>query len=201
MDNEQINLVMEEIEASLSEKSNTARTSKKKRKQQEEEENEKLKHLSERMNNILSNNYQAITESINITSESEVDKMFRKNMIINERIIVVDMMLKLYPQLEKDRKVIIDKVLCTAEEKIELYVLEKITIGNKSFYKDSSGYIVDTDINVVGMCVRDTDDNETFIIYNCDMLLDLKTKGNNLIEKLDQHFGCTNPEIFTKTNK
>lgn len=202
MNNEQINLVMEEIEASLSEISSTNRNTRKKKKQLEEEENEKIKQISERMNNILSNNYQTITDSVNISSESEVDKMFRKNMIINERLIVVDMFLKLYPQLEKDRKHIIEKMLCTAEQKIELYVLEKIIINGIIFYKDTQGYIIDTNINVVGVCLKD-DYAEKYIIFDIKQnITDTRTKGIELIKQLDKHFNLptTEVEIFSKIN-
>lgn len=200
MDNEQINLVMEEIEASFSEMSSTNKNTRKKKKQLEEEENEKIKQISERMNNILSNNYQTITDSVNISSESEVDKMFRKNMIINERIIVIDMMLKLYPQLEKDRKHIIEKVLCTAEQKIELYVLEKIKIGELVFYKDAQGYIIDSNISVVGICIQEDNRDKYVVFDNIKKLDETRNKGIELIEKLDKHFNIPSSEIFTKIN-
>lgn len=200
MDNEQINLVMEEIEASFSEMSSTNKNTRKKKKQLEEEENEKIKQISERMNNILSNNYQTITDSVNISSESEVDKMFRKNMIINERIIVIDMMLKLYPQLEKDRKHIIEKILCTTEQKIELYVLEKIKIGELVFYKDSQGYIIDSNISVVGICIQEDNMDKYIVFDNIKKFDETRNKGMELIEKLDKHFNIQSSEIFTKIN-
>lgn len=204
MDNEQINLMMEEIKASFSEINNTAKHPKKKKKQLEEEENEKIKKISERMNDILSNNYQNITESAMIGSESEMDKMFRKNMIINERIIVVDIMLKLYPQLEKERKHILEKVLCTNEQKVELYVLEKIKIGEIDCYKDSEGYIIDSDINVIGVCTQ-IDNQEKYIIFDIKTTIGskIKIKGMELIELLDKHFGKKSDpiEIFKKLTK
>lgn len=200
MDNEQINLVMAEIEAGFSEMSSTNKNTRKKKKQLEEEENEKIKQISERMNNILSNNYQTITDSVNINSESEVDKMFRKNMIINERIIVIDMMLKLYPQLEKDRKHIIEKILCTTEQKIELYVLEKIKIGDTIFYKDSQGYIIDVNICVVGICMQEDNRDKYIVFEEIKKYIETRNKGMELIEKLDKHFNVTSSEIFKKIN-
>lgn len=200
MDNEQINLVMEEIEASFSEISSTNKNTRKKKKQLEEEENEKIKQISERMNNILSNNYQTITDSVNMCSESEVDKMFRKNMIINERIIVIDMMLKLYPQLEKDRKHIIEKILCTAEQKIELYVLEKIQIGETAFYKDAQGYIIDSNICVVGVCIQDDNINKYVILDEIKKFNEIRDNGIELIKKLDKHFNIASNEIFAQIN-
>jgi hypothetical protein len=192
---------MEEIEASFSEISSTNKNTRKKKKQLEEEENEKIKQISERMNDILSNNYQAITDSVNISSESEVDKMFRKNMIINERIIVIDMMLKLYPQLEKDRKHILEKVLCTAEQKIELYVLDKIKIDDtRSFYKDSQGYIIDENINVVGLCIKEDNRDKYIVFSDVKKLSDIKNKGTELIEKIDKHFNMQSNDIFAKIN-
>lgn len=190
MNNEQINLLMEELESNLNEINSTNKNIRKKKKQLEEEENEKIKQISEKMNNILSNNYQTITDSVNNfngESESEVDKMFRKNMIINERLIVADMFFKLYPQLEKDRKNIIDKILCTTKQKIELYVLEKIIINGVTFYKDTQGYIIDTNINVVGICVNDINIDRYIVFKNIDKT-EICDKGFEIIKELDKHF-------------
>jgi len=187
MNNEQFNLLMEEIEANFSEISNTTKNTRKKKKELEEEENNKIKQISDHMNNILSNDYQTTTDSIIINTESEVDKMFRKNMMIQERIIAVEMLLKMYPQLEKDKKIIIDKILCTSEQKIELYVLEKIKVNDKDFYKDSSGYIIDSNINVVGVCVFDK--NPKYVIFeNTNIFIDIESKGMEIINKLDNVF-------------
>lgn len=198
MNNGQINLIMEEIESSFSDISRRNKNTRKKKKQLEEEENEKIKQISERMNNILSNNCQTITDPININSESDIDKMFRKNMIINERIIVIDMMLKLYPQLEKDRKYIIEKILFTAEQKIEQCVLDKITINNNVFYKDSQGYIIDANVCVVGICVQENNKNKYIVFDEIKKYNETKNKGIELIEKLDEYFNITPIEIFKK---
>lgn len=192
---------MSEIESSFSEINTTNKNTRKKKKQLEEEENEKIKQISERMNNILSNNYEGLTESANISSETEVDKMFRKNMMIQERIIAVDIVLKLYPQLEKDRKHIIDKILYTTEQKIELYVLEKITIGQFSFYKDANGYLIDSDINVVGVTVTENDTDKYVLFDSMNNFHEVKNKGMKLMENIDEIFKLKPSDIFIKTNK
>jgi hypothetical protein len=188
MDNEQINIMMEEIESNISEINSTNRTVKKKKKQIEEEENENIKKISERMNNILSNNYQTITDSTNSTSDNELDKMFRKNIIINERIIVVNIMLKLYPNLEKDRKFILDKVLCIAEPKVELYVLEKIKVGETICYKDTQGYIIDTNINVIGISINIGGKEKYFIVNDVKKITSSFNTGIEMVKKLDEYF-------------
>ena len=142
----------------------------------------------ENINNSILNNYKMTSDSV-CASESDIDKMFKKNIILNERIAVIDMMLKLYPQLEKDRQYILERILYNAQPKIELYVFDKITIGNKTdYYKDSHGFILDADVNVVGICVQENNISKYLIFEK--KINDIKNEGLSLIQKLDKHFNC-----------
>lgn len=171
------------IQPNEPQKSETQKIAKKKKKQMEDELlTHKIKQLADKMNNILSNTNQ---ENNQICTESESDTMFRRNIILNERLVVIDMMLKLYPQFEKDRKQIIEQILCNPQQETESYVLDKINLNNKIYYKDRKGCLIDQNLNVTGMFVVDSyfiPENKINIIVN---------KAHEMICKLDNYFTST----------
>lgn len=74
---------------------------------------------------------------------------------INERLSVVEVMLKKYPYLKKDKNEILNMVLDKKSGIMNDYILEKIFIGDKHYYIDPTGNLIDNDIKLVGMVVTD----------------------------------------------
>lgn len=119
---------------------------------------------------------------------NDIEKLIKKNSLLQERIIAADIILKMYPSLEKDKKNIFNNVLCVKEKKIELYVLEKIKINDICYYKDSQGFIIDENVNVVGIYTY-IDNIEKFHV-----LATMQSPQNNihdgieLLKKLDNYY-------------
>ncbi len=68
------------------------------------------------------------------------------------KIDLIDKIIKLYPELKKDRTYIIDNIIGNNKEKNNNeYVLEKFNYANKSYYRDRNGIIRDSTSDVVGV--------------------------------------------------
>lgn len=106
-------------------------------------------------------------EEYDLTNQQK--HIIQKNSIIKERLLAVDKILELYPNLKKDKRSIINNVLGKQELQKKTYVIEKINVKNKSIYKDSFGNLIDENVNLVGFWTEsvDTDNKEKKIpIYH-----------------------------------
>lgn len=83
--------------------------------------------------------------------------MIKKNTIIKERILTIEKLLEMYPNLKKDRKIILDCVLGKKEIQKKCDVLEKLNVKEKNVYKDESGNILDDKINLIGFWFKEKD--------------------------------------------
>ena len=73
-----------------------------------------------------------------------------KVLLLNkQKIEIVDTILQMYPDIQKDRETIINAVLGRTEKPAP-YVLEKIQIEDKHYYIDNEGRILDADVTLVG---------------------------------------------------
>jgi len=70
-----------------------------------------------------------------------------------EKIAIVDTIIKLHPQLKKNRINIINEVL-GKKEKVNNDVYDKIIHNGKILYRDASGKILDENINFKGCCAK-----------------------------------------------
>lgn len=89
----------------------------------------------------------------------EQQSILKKNSIVNERILAIEKILEMYPNLRKDRKIIVDCVLGKKEVIKKEYVLEKLNVKGKNIYKDDSGNIINEHVDLVGFWLPDKDDN------------------------------------------
>jgi hypothetical protein len=69
-----------------------------------------------------------------------------KNNDTKQRLIAVEKIIEEYPALKKDKKRLIDIVLDRHVAKVSEYVLEKINLNGKIFFKDMKGNIIDDNI-------------------------------------------------------
>jgi hypothetical protein len=92
--------------------------------------------------------------NVNANPNLNPEQIQVKNKVLTEKLSVVDKFYKKYPHLKKDKKNFIQEVL---EEKIPKnlqqpleYVLDKIILEDKVYYRDSYNNIMDYDTKLVG---------------------------------------------------
>lgn len=93
------------------------------------------------------------------------ESIVKKNISIKDKLMAIDKIIEMYPNLKKDRDVIVSSVLGKIEKKPNTFVLEKILLDNISFYRDPEGNLVDSNINLIGV-YAETDTE--FIYYLFD---------------------------------
>jgi hypothetical protein len=69
-----------------------------------------------------------------------------------DKIRIVDIIIEHYPELKKDRNHIINVIL-EKIEKPDRYILERIDLNNKVYYKDNDNILIDVNLNICGLCV------------------------------------------------
>lgn len=105
-------------------------------------------------------------------------EIVQKNTIIKERLLAIDKILELYPNLKKDKTSIVNKVLGKQEVQKKDYVVEKLDVYNKTIYKDTFGNLMDANVNLVGFWSEITDPNNNInVVYHFfDDIKKIKTK-------------------------
>lgn len=105
-------------------------------------------------------------------------QIIQKNSIIKERLLTIDKILDLYPNLKKDKRLIINNILGKQEVQKKNDVLEKLEITNKSIYKDSHGNLMDTNVNLTGFWTEkiNQDKQTTYKYYFFDDIKKIKNK-------------------------
>lgn len=112
----------------------------------------------------------------------------KKNSIIKERLMAIDKILELYPNLKKDKVTITDVVLGKKEIKKKQYVLEKLNIKDKNYYRDTNGNIVNEKAILVGFCIDDNK-NELYTKYSFfDEFKKIKAKIIRNKNKIDKTY-------------
>jgi hypothetical protein len=76
-------------------------------------------------------------------------KKYKKDAVVTNEI--VDKIIELFPELKKNKTLILSEVLSPKDKDSGDYLLEKIIVNEKSFYKDRYRCILDENINLVGI--------------------------------------------------
>ena len=92
-------------------------------------------------------------KSDNLFAENKENN--EKNKLILEKINAVEKVIKMYPNLKKDKNKIIMGVLAPPENKDKIsfnnvYVLHKINIDGITYYRDNESNVIDQSLNLVG---------------------------------------------------
>lgn len=116
-----------------------------------------------------------ISEIYEIKSLDENDhkKIEENNKIIKEKLAIIDMFYKKYPHLKKDKHDFVNEILQKKKKKeknlgetlkdLNEYVVEKIDINNKTYYKDEFGSLIDDKLNLVGFYGKYNDMYECYL--------------------------------------
>lgn len=117
----------------------------------------------------------------NIKLDENEKSIISKNIMIKERLITIDKILEMYPNLKKDRTLIVNNILNKKEQKIDDFILEKVTIDNKSYYFDPDGNIIDSDVTLMGFYVKGKDIDHQYYLFS-----DQKKRNDNLLKNIEK---------------
>jgi hypothetical protein len=90
--------------------------------------------------------------SINVDDQNISEtNLIKKNISIKDKLMTIDKIIEMYPHLKKDRDTIVNNVLGKKEQKVNNFILEKVSFKDISFYRDPDGNLLDSDINLIGL--------------------------------------------------
>ena len=98
-----------------------------------------------------------------------------------DKIRIVDIIIEHYPELKKDRNHIIN-IIMDKIEKPDKYILERVILNNKIYYKDNDNIIIDVNLNICGVCI-DLGMNTFKYIINVNT--SRKDDKNKLLDNMD----------------
>lgn len=115
-----------------------------------------------------------IIASISIMTSEQSEKIDT----LKIKLEVINKMINMYPQLKKDKQTILAKIVRNeAIKQPDDYVLDKITIDNKVYYRDLYGLLLDASVQVVGVYVKK---GNTYFYYHASNKIDESTFKQNI---------------------
>jgi hypothetical protein len=101
-----------------------------------------------------------------------------------DKIRIVDIIIEHYPELKKERNHIINVIL-EKIEKPDRYILERVDLNKKVYYKDNDNILIDENLNICGICV-DLGNNTYKYIINVNS--SRKGDKQKLLEHMDSYY-------------
>ena len=86
-----------------------------------------------------------------------------KTLLDIDKIKIVDTIIEHYPELKKDRSIIINIIL-EKTERLDRLILDRVIINNKSQYRDKDNILVDVNLQIVGVVQILPENNIKYII-------------------------------------
>jgi hypothetical protein len=86
-----------------------------------------------------------------------------KTLLDIDKVKIVDTIIEYYPELKKERSNIINIIL-EKTERLDRFILDKVIINNKTYYRDKDNILVDVNLQIVGMVQILPDNTQKFII-------------------------------------
>jgi hypothetical protein len=86
-----------------------------------------------------------------------------KTLLDIDKIKIVDTIIEHYPELKKDRSIIINIIL-EKTERLDRLILDRVIINNKSYYRDKDNILVDVNLQIVGVVQILPENNIKYII-------------------------------------
>ncbi len=86
-----------------------------------------------------------------------------KTLLDIDKIKIVDTIIEYYPELKKERSNIINIIL-EKTERLDRFILDKVIINNKTYYRDKDNILVDVNLQIVGMVQILPDNTQKYII-------------------------------------
>lgn len=70
----------------------------------------------------------------------------------NEKIRIIEDLIEHYPELKKDKNVL-NNIFFDRTDKPNKFILDRVEINGKVFYKSNDNLLVDVDVKCKGVCV------------------------------------------------
>jgi hypothetical protein len=87
--------------------------------------------------------------------------------ILKARLDVIDKMINMYPQLKKDKHIILAKIVGKTELKNpDDYVLDKIVIDENVYYRDPHGLLLNDTASIVGFYAKTNGENYQYYLVS-----------------------------------
>lgn len=87
--------------------------------------------------------------------------------ILKARLDVIDKIINMYPQLKKDKHIILAKIVGKTEIKNpDDYVLDKIIIDENVYYRDPHGLLLNNTASVVGFYTKINGENYQYYLVS-----------------------------------
>lgn len=85
----------------------------------------------------------------------------------NDKLDIIDKIIKILPEIKKKRTYIINQIITVKNSALDEYVLEKVNINGKSYYRDKYKCILDANAELVGVWEWDYSQNKFhYYIFN-----------------------------------
>lgn len=130
------------------------------------------------------------SDPIPISKKKEMQtNIIEKNNVIKERLVAIDKILEMYPNLKKDKREMVTHVLGKQPVEKELYIVEKIDVKNTNAYMDNFGNLIDPNANLIGFWTEIQTNSESgkekqFAFFNEIKKITTRiTKNKNKIDK------------------
>lgn len=102
-----------------------------------------------------------------------------KNIKDNDKIKIIDKIIQMYPDMEKERNNIIKEIMTPSKKTIDdEYVLERVTINGIYYYRDKYKCLLDANADVMGVWEYDKG-QYVYYVYDKEYADSLKTKLND----------------------
>jgi hypothetical protein len=128
-----------------------------------------------------------ITMSSNTSNDSNKDKnnniqVMTRIKAIEIKLGTIEKIIECFPQLKKDKQVLINYVLGKSTPKPNDYVLDKVVIGNKVYYRDPCGLLMDANTKLVGTSRKNGIDGYVNIMHG-EFITKVLPNGKKILVK------------------
>ena len=96
-------------------------------------------------------------------NQEENNILLKKNDIIRAKLDAVNKIFVMFPNLKKDKNLIINNILDKKEKKTETTILEKIKYPDIEFFRDQTGCLLDTNAKLIGVYIENQKEYKYFL--------------------------------------
>lgn len=79
-----------------------------------------------------------------------VNKADKADPIYNEKIRIIEDLIEFYPELKKNKNILVN-IFFDRADKPNKFILDKVEINSKTYYKTNDNLVIDSDVNCHGI--------------------------------------------------
>lgn len=112
-----------------------------------------------------------VIKQLESDDQTENNILLKKNNVVRERLIAVNKIFEMYPNLKKDKNMIINNVLDKKEKKIEETILEKVKYSDIDFLRDQTGCLLDFNAKLIGIYIENQKEYKYFLFEDTQKII------------------------------